>query len=70
MADYKNHLASLQENVAPSAGLLTPRSVQSIVNKLSEDREKKQWRVSLLGKDIQIREQTERLAKFLLWSDP
>jgi ankyrin repeat domain-containing protein 50 len=70
MADYKKHRASLQENATSSADLSTPRSVQSIVNKLWEDREKKQWRVSLLGKDIKIREQAERLAKFLLWSDP
>ncbi|OCL07139.1 hypothetical protein AOQ84DRAFT_320378, partial [Glonium stellatum] len=70
MADYKKHLASLQENAAPSADLLAPRFVESIVNKLWEDREKKQWGVSLLGKNIKIREQTERLAKFLLWSAP
>jgi hypothetical protein len=70
MADYKKHLASLQENAVSSADLSTPRSVESIVNKLWEDREKKQWRVSLLGKDIKMREQAERLAKFLLWSDP
>ncbi|KAJ5740823.1 hypothetical protein N7493_000695 [Penicillium malachiteum] len=29
-----------------------------------------QWRVSLLGKDVKIREQSEKLAKFLLWSSP
>jgi hypothetical protein len=70
MTDYKKHLASLQDDATLSADLSTPRSVESIVNKLWEDREKKQWRVSLLGKDIKIREQAERLAKFLLWSDP
>lgn len=70
MADYKRHLASLQDNAAASGHLLTPRTVESVVNKLFEDREKKQWRVSLLGNDVKIREQVERLAKFLLWSDP
>jgi ankyrin repeat domain-containing protein 50 len=54
MADYKNYLASLQENAASSADLSTPRSVESIVNKLWEDREKKQCRVSLLGKEIAL----------------
>ncbi|KAF3407560.1 hypothetical protein DPV78_000940 [Talaromyces pinophilus] len=70
MADYKKHLASLQDDVVASADLSTPRSVESIVKQLLEDREKKQWRVSLLGKNIKIREQAERLTKFLLWSDP
>ncbi|KAH8744416.1 hypothetical protein F5882DRAFT_455073 [Hyaloscypha sp. PMI_1271] len=55
MADYKKHLASLQDNAATSTDLSTPRSVEPIVNKLWDDREKKQW---------------QRLAKFLLWSDP
>lgn len=68
--DYKKHLASLRTDTAASADLSTPLSVESIVKQLLEDREKKQWRVSLLGKDTKIREQTERLAKFLLWSDP
>lgn len=70
MADYKTHLASLQDDHAYSADLSTPRSVESIVKQLLEDREKKQWRVPLLRKDIKIREQAERLAKFLLWADP
>ncbi|KAF2458453.1 hypothetical protein BDY21DRAFT_220776, partial [Lineolata rhizophorae] len=70
MADYKRHIASLQDDAAASGDLLTPRTVESVVNKLFEDREKKQWRVSLLGNDVKIREQVERLAKFILWSDP
>ncbi|PQE04266.1 ankyrin repeat protein [Rutstroemia sp. NJR-2017a BVV2] len=70
VADYKKHLASLRNDAAASTDLSTPRSVESIVKQLLEDREKKQWRVSLLGKDIKTREQAERLVKFLLWSDP
>ncbi|KAH8654691.1 ankyrin repeat-containing domain protein [Ilyonectria robusta] len=70
MADYQKHLASLQDDAAAGGDLSTPRSVESMINKLLEDREKRQWRVSLLGKDVKIREQVERLAKFLLWSDP
>jgi ankyrin repeat domain-containing protein 50 len=70
MADYGKHLASLRGDAAASADLSTPRSVESIVNKLLEDREKKRWRVSLLGKDIKVRKQVEVLTKFLLWSDP
>jgi hypothetical protein len=70
MADYAKHLASLQGDTAASIDLSVPRSVESIVTQLLEDREKKQWRVSLLGRDIKIRGQAEKLAKFLLWSDP
>ena len=69
MTDYKKHLASVHGG-APVADLSTPRSVESIVNKFLDDREAKQWRVSLLDSDIKIREQAERLVKFLLWSDP
>ena len=65
MGDFIRHLSSLQDDPDP----LSSKSVQSLVTRLLEDREKKQWRVSLLGKDIKIREQAERLAKFLLWSD-
>jgi hypothetical protein len=68
-ADYAKHLASVQGDTAASIDLSVPRSVESIVKQLLEDREKKQWRVSLVGSDIKIREQAEKLAKFLLWSD-
>ncbi|KAB5536125.1 hypothetical protein GE09DRAFT_1176620 [Coniochaeta sp. 2T2.1] len=69
-ADYAKHLASVQGDPAATTELSVPRSVELIVTQLLEDREKKQWRVSLLGRDIKIREQAEKLAKFLLWSDP
>lgn len=59
------HLPSLQGDTGP----LSFPPVERIVAELVSDGEKKQWRVSLLGKDINIREQVERLAKFLLWSD-
>ncbi|KAF7176013.1 hypothetical protein CNMCM7691_001188 [Aspergillus felis] len=55
--DYKKHLGSLgslgslQRDGATDADLSTPRSVESIVKQLLDDREKKQWRVSLLGKE-------------------
>ena len=69
MEDYMKHLASVQDGAA-GGDLSTARSVESIMKKLLEDREKKQWQVSLLGKDVKVREQVEKLAKFLLWSDP
>ncbi|SPO07333.1 uncharacterized protein DNG_10027 [Cephalotrichum gorgonifer] len=70
LADYAKHLASLQGDTVASTDLATPRSVESTVRQLLEARDEKQWRVSLLGKDVKIREQAERLAKFFLWSDP
>ncbi|KAJ5415092.1 hypothetical protein N7465_003787 [Penicillium sp. CMV-2018d] len=73
---YQTHLSLAQRNGsvdaadAVDADLSNPRSVESVMTRLLEDREQKQWKVSLLGKDVKIREQTEKLAKFLLWADP
>jgi hypothetical protein len=66
----ERQIASLQDDAAPSGDLMTPRTVESVVNKLFEFREKKHWRVLLLGNDVKIREQVERFAKLLQWSDP
>ncbi|KAF7516675.1 hypothetical protein PCG10_002003 [Penicillium crustosum] len=73
---YQTHLRLAQRNSsvnsadAADADLSNPRSVESTMTRLLENREQKQWKVSLLGKDVKIREQTEKLAKFLLWADP
>jgi hypothetical protein len=67
---YQAHLGLAQHDNSVHANLSNPRSVESVMTKLLEDREKKQWRFSLLGKDVKVREQTEKLAKFLLWADP
>lgn len=69
VSDYKEHLASRQGDAAVSADLSSRQSVEAIVNELLETREKKQWRVSILGNDVKIREQAEKLAKFLQWAD-
>jgi len=66
MTDYGRHLVARHDAV----GLLsTPQSVESVVKQLLDNREMKQWRISLLGRDIKVRKQAEKLAKFLLWSD-
>ncbi|KAL1976654.1 hypothetical protein VTN31DRAFT_2936 [Thermomyces dupontii] len=62
--DYKKHLASLQGD-RNSKHL----SVETTVSRLMHDFEKNQWRVSLLDKDIIIRQHVERLTKFLFRSD-
>ena len=69
MGDYKKHLAFLQGNPEASADLSAPRSVKSIVERLWKDREERQWRLPLPGKDVRIGEQIQKFANFLLWSD-
>ncbi|CAG8017900.1 unnamed protein product [Penicillium olsonii] len=70
MEVYARHLASLQGETAENTDLSLPRSVESAMEQLVKIREEKQWRLSILGKDVKIREQVERLAKFVLWSEP
>ncbi|KAK0639727.1 hypothetical protein B0T16DRAFT_395401 [Cercophora newfieldiana] len=53
-------------NPAPT----TLQKINLIVKKLHDHREQRQWKIPLAGKDIKVREQAEKLAKFLLWSDP
>ena len=65
--DYKKHLKG---DAAAGANVSDREWVKSIANKLLKDREARQWRVPLLDNDIKIRTQVEKLAKFLLWSDP
>ncbi|KAJ5882320.1 uncharacterized protein N7529_000992 [Penicillium soppii] len=70
MEDYRKHLGSVQHDKPADAIFLNPQSVQLVVELLLKDREKKQWRFSFLGKDVKMREQIEKLTKFLLWADP
>jgi hypothetical protein len=65
--DYNRHLVG---NVAPAADLSSRQSVEAVLKKLLEYREKKQWKIPFPGHDIKIRTQVEGLAKFLQWSDP
>lgn len=69
MNDLNKHMASLQDDSATTTDLSTSGSVKSFVEQLLDNREKEQWRVSLMGKELKIRQQAERLVKFLLWSD-
>ncbi|CAI7577913.1 unnamed protein product [Penicillium glandicola] len=70
MTDYASHLASLQGSPTTKRDISSSEFVENVVNQLLEDREKKQWRLSLLGNNVIIRKQAEKLAKVLLWSDP
>ena len=57
MEDYMKHIS-------------TSESIESIVSRLEDDREKKQWQVKILGLDVKIRPQAERLFNFILSSNP
>lgn len=70
MASYIKHLSSLQGDSTSSIDLSNRESVATAVNELLADREKKQWKIRIRNHDIKMRSQVEKLAKFLLWSDP
>ncbi len=50
--------------------LASQEAIEAALSKLLEDREKKQWKISVLSHDIKIRAQVERLVGILKWSDP
>ncbi|KAJ5248263.1 hypothetical protein N7497_008324 [Penicillium chrysogenum] len=70
MTDYASHLASIQGNPTTRNHISSSEFVEDVVKQLLEEREKKQWRLPLLGNNVIIRKQAERLAKVLLWADP
>jgi hypothetical protein len=66
---YKQCLGlSLQDTSI--ADLSSSKSVSLVVDKLLDNREKKRWHLSVLGKDVEVRKQVEKLQKFIMWSDP
>ncbi|KAJ5472958.1 hypothetical protein N7530_006959 [Penicillium desertorum] len=70
MTDYASHLATIQGDPTTKRHISSSEFVEDVVKQLLEDREKKQWRFPLLGNNVIIRKQAERLAKVLLWADP
>lgn len=72
MEEYRHQIVVVHQGDGQAAGtdLTCRKSVESLVNHLLDYREKRRWRISLLGKDITLRRQVERLTKFLIWSDP
>ncbi|KAJ6437383.1 feruloyl esterase B [Purpureocillium lavendulum] len=70
MAGFGAHLTFLQPGSAPGADFTSPRSVKLLVDNLLESREKGQWRITIQHKEIKIREQVEKIAKFLQWAEP
>ncbi|KAJ6093116.1 hypothetical protein N7486_008405 [Penicillium sp. IBT 16267x] len=70
MADYKKHLGSIGNSGPVDVDFAAPRSIESVVKNLQEEQKKKQWQVALLGKQMKIREPTEKLIKFVIWAAP
>lgn len=59
---YDKHVLG---DAAVDTDLSSRESIETALNKLLEDREKKQWKVSVLGHDVKIRAQVGRLIKIL-----
>ncbi|KAL6829384.1 hypothetical protein J3E69DRAFT_331164 [Trichoderma sp. SZMC 28015] len=69
MDDYERHIASLEGVSVDGKSFSAPHDVKVHVNQLLELRQRREIQVSIMGHDITMREQIEKLAKFLLWSD-
>ncbi|KIH91045.1 ankyrin repeat-containing protein [Sporothrix brasiliensis 5110] len=70
-ASYEKCLVSLLGMTADDVKLAVPRSVETVVQTQLKRREGKQWKLPLpLGKTINVRKQTEKLVKLLLYFDP
>lgn len=71
MEDYLDYLDTLLIDVSPSTSkdLLSPQYVKCIVNQLFDFREKGGIHVQFPTDNTAAREEIEKLAKFLLWSD-
>ena len=69
--DYVKHIVHLQADdaVTDTAVLSNPDQVQSAVSGLLASREDKQWKIQLAGRNVQIREQVEKLVRLLSLSD-
>lgn len=65
--DFDKHVLG---DAPVDTGLSSRESIETALNKLLEDREKKQWKISILGRDIKMRAQVGRLINILKWSDP
>ncbi len=66
VAAYKHHLAPTIANSTDSS--LSPELIETIIQLNLEDKKANQWVVSLGKKPVKVREQGEKVIKFILWS--
>lgn len=66
VAAYKRLLApTITDSADPS---LSPEIIETIINSNLQDREADQWVINLGKKSVKVREQGEKIIKFILWS--
>ena len=68
-ADYQEHVQFIHGTAGRSVDFTSPRSVNLLVAQLLNDRDNRQWQIPF-GDSVRIREQVEKLTKFLLWTEP
>ena len=66
LGGYDKHVLG---DTAVNTDLSSRESIETALSKLLADREKKQWKFSVLGHDVKIRAQIMRLTNVLKWSD-
>ena len=66
VAAYKRQLAPTNTNFADPS--LSPELIETIVQSKLQDREAEQWVVDLCKKPVKVREQGEKVIKFIVWS--
>ena len=64
---YNTHVFG---SAAVDTDLSSTESIETALDTLLKDRENKQWKVTILGRDVNIRAQVVRLTKILEWSNP
>ena len=65
MAAYKYLLAPTITNSADPS--LSSKLIETIINSSLQDREADQWVINLGKKPVKVREQNEKVIKFILW---
>ena len=66
VAAYKRQLAPTNTNFADPS--LNPELIETIIQSKLQDREADQWVVDLCKKPVKVREQGEKVIKFIIWS--
>ena len=69
MTDYELSLAALNDSQSDCAQMSLPELIDTVVKKKLEDREKRQLLIHLHEKPIKVREQGEKVIRFILWSN-
>ena len=70
MAAYEHQLADLASTITNSADpSLSPELMETIINSELQHREADQWVVKVGQKPVKVREQGEKVIKFILWSN-